>query len=562
VLVRLDAAALVRWAAVARSSFAESRAEIDALNVFPVPDGDTGTNLYLTLDGAIAAARTMLERRGDELPPLADLLRAMSSSMLLTARGNSGVILSQLFRGFAESVVEAREEAIDGAGLAAAFAHADRLAWRAVTEPKEGTILSVTRATAAACRELVSDRPDATLVEVVTAAVQASDRALAATPTQLAALARAGVVDAGGAGFVLLVEALARVVHGQLQPTADPMAVRHSWARAGGPALAHPPAAPEEARDETTPGSPAYEVMFLLADSDDDRVAALTARLAELGDSLLVVGADGLWNVHVHVDDVGAAIEAGIEAGRPHRIAVTHFGDQIAAAGGAAPPAHDPDALAVVACAAGEGLADTFRDAGARVVLSGPGRRAAAGELLAAVRASHAGRVLVLPNDSDTLMAARAAAEAAVESGLQVRVVDSRTAVQGLAALAVLDPDADLDANGSAMSAAAAATRHGAVTVAHKQADTAAGVCRVGDVLGAVAGEFVVIGDDLAAVAADVVTRLLGEDGELLTVVTGADAPAGLAESTVAAARALAPDLEVVLLDGGQPIYPLLLGVE
>lgn len=203
-----------------------------------------------------------------------------------------------------------------------------------------------------------------------------------------------------------------------------------------------------------------------------------------------------------------------------------------------------------------------FRAAGATVVMSGPGRRASAGQVLEAIRASGAGQVIVLPNDGDTEMAAQAAARAAVEGGQQVRVVRSRTAVQGIAALAVFDAQTDLETNAEAMTEASAATRHGAVTISRKEALTSAGVCHVGDVLGVVQGDFAIIGSDLYDVAGQVVEMLLGDDGELLTVISGDDAPADLASAVVAAARIRRRDLEVTFIHGMQPLYPLLLGVE
>ena len=554
VLTTLDAGGFLRWAAVARSSFASARAEIDALNVFPVPDGDTGTNLYLTLDSAIDAARTAISRDipagSVTIPALQVMCREMSRAMLLTARGNSGVILSQLFRGVAEHVAALGVESLDGAGLAGALGQADRLAWRAVTEPKEGTILSVSRATATAVADAVTGDPQIRLADILDIAVTAATTALTLTPSQLPALARAGVVDAGGAGYLLLMEALARVVHGQPpQPDDDPLRRHLGWSR---PVL---PAKPHDRDADDEGAGPAYEVMYLLTDSDEDRVAAMRTRLSGLGDSLLVVGADGTWNVHVHVDDPGAAIEAGIEAGRPYRIVVTHFGDQIR-------HATDPAALAVVACAAGEGIAEVFRAAGATVVMSGPGRRASAGQVLESIRSTGAGQVLVLPNDGDTEMAAQAAGRAAGETGVQVEVVRSRTAVQGVAALAVFDHAADLQANAEAMSEAAAATRHGAVTIARKEALTSAGICHIGDVLGVVDGDFAIVGSDLYDVAGQVVERLLGDDAELLTVISGDGAPPDLASAVVAAARIRRRDLEVTHIHGMQPLYPLLLGVE
>ena len=621
VLVRLDAAAARRWAVLTRAAFAARRAEIDALNVFPVPDGDTGTNLYLTFDAALDSARVGHEQGPDPESDL-DLARtseAFARALLLTARGNSGVILSQIFRGFADEISATGVQAIDGVGLASALGRADDLAWASVGKPVEGTILSVSRAAAEAGARLAAD-PTSTLYAVTSAVLDAARVALAATPSQLEALARAGVVDAGGAGYVLLLESLERVVTRDASTEAllgeDPLRRRRGWAQPAGsagiprrpgrsrapegpeasngsgvwgasgasaaseaPGALGIPAAPAGPGADLDPEGPAYEVMYLLDGAAAHEVVVLRTTLDALGDSVLVVGDADLWNVHVHVDDVGAAIEAGIAAGRPHRIRVTHFAQtqtqtqtQAETQTRARTPAHpqgwgghgrpDPDAVAVVACAAGEGLAGVFRGAGAQVVLSGPRRRASAGQLLDAARATRAGSVLLLPNDADTILAANAAASVAHEEGITVRVVPARTAVQGIAALAVFDPRAGLSDNALAMGNAAAATRNGAVTVATRDALTSAGWCRAGDVLGVVDGDVAVVGHDLHTVAGEVVDRLLGSGGELLTVVTGEDATANLGEDVVAAARTRRRDLEVVLLYGGQPVYPLMLGVE
>jgi dihydroxyacetone kinase-like predicted kinase len=401
-------------------------------------------------------------------------------------------------------------------------------------------------------------------VAVAEDALDAATEALRATTAQLPALQRAGVVDAGAAGYLLLLEALARVVHQDGTHVGERMEVfaddsmrrREDWSRVGGvvePTGAAGGAATGEG--DLVLDGPAYEVMYLLRDSDEERVATLTATLDGLGDSLLVVGGPDLWNVHVHVDDVGAAVEAGIEAGRPYRVRVTHFDDQV---GRVAPAAN----VAVVACAAGPGLAELFEEAGAVVVSSGPGRRASAGQLLDAARAAHALEVVVLPNDGDTVMAAEAAASAAEQEGITLHVVRSRTAVQGLAALAVFDATASASRNAAQMSHAAAATRHGAVAVASKQALTSAGPCEPGDVLGAVAGDVVIVGSDLEEVAVEVVARLLSSGGELVTVIGGADAPEGLAEGLGARIERGHRDVEVSVIEGGQPHYPLLLGVE
>lgn len=541
-----------------RAAFATHRAEIDDLNVFPVPDRDTGTNLYMTLDSALEAAREASPGSdpGAE-PTLAGDAAALARACLLAARGNSGVILSQLVRGLAEVIGEAAAGGIAGVGgidgptLALAVRRASDRAYASVTRPVEGTILSVAAAAATAAELAVAKGSD--LYAVAHASLAAARVALAGTTAQLPSLARAGVVDAGGMGYVLVLEALERVVAGEL--ATDPRPARAARLH---PASLAPvdPVGPDCAQPDA--GGPAYEVMYLLSDSDEEAVSGLRVRLDELGDSVLVVGGDDIWNVHVHLDDVGAAIEAGIEAGRPYRIVVTHFGDQERAR--TTPSVHG--AVAVVACAAGEGMADVFRAAGATVVFHGPGQRASAGQLLDAIRSAGSRGVLILPNDNDTQLAAEAAASAAADSGLDVHVVPSWSAVQGISALAVFEPTASAQANMEAMSSAAAATRHGAITVANKEAQTVAGVCHPGDVLGVLDGEVAVIGRDLAVVGAEVVARLLARGGELLTVIHGVDGGPELAAEVAAAARAGHPDLEVSIIEGGQALYSLLLGVE
>lgn len=544
-----------------RAAFAARRAEIDALNVFPVPDGDTGTNLYLSLDAALDSVRTQHEKAGIlGAATLEQECSALARSLLLTARGNSGVILSQLVRGFAEAIAESGQDEAGAATIADGLERASQRAYASVTRPVEGTILTVARAAATAGAAAV----DRGLVAVAEDALDAATEALRATTAQLPALERAGVVDAGAAGYLLLLEALARVVHQDGTHVGERMEVfaddsmrrREDWSQVGG--VVEPIGAtggPPTGEGDLLLDGPAYEVMYLLRDTDEERVATLTATLDGLGDSLLVVGGPDLWNVHVHVDDVGAALEAGIDAGRPYRVRVTHFADQV---GRAAPAA----TVAVVACAAGPGLAELFEEAGAVVVASGPGRRASAGQLLDAARTAHALEVVVLPNDGDTVMAAEAAASAAEQEGITLHVVRSRTAVQGLAALAVFDATASASRNATQMSHAAAATRHGAVAVASKQALTSAGPCEPGDVLGAVAGDVVIVGSDLEEVAVDVVGRLLSSGGELVTVIGGADAPDGLAVALGERIERGHRDVEVSVIDGGQPHYPLLLGVE
>jgi len=555
------------WALLTRAALAARRTEIDGLNVFPVPDGDTGTNLYLTFDAAIDAVVSAHEGAGilgDAT--LVQECRTLKRAILLSARGNSGVIVSQLVGGLCDAVIQREAEVVDAPLLASAFAAGAAAARACVAHPQEGTILTVADAGAAAAVEAAE--AGGSLADVCEAAVDAAQVALARTPDQLEALARAGVVDAGGAGCVLMLESFHRVVTGRWSTNDEgllsgpPLQRRDEWRQPDAvPAGSAQTSATVPGHDPLDRGTeahgegPAFEVMYLLADSTPEAVETLTGTLDGLGDSLLVVGGPDLWNVHVHVDDPGAAVEAGVTAGRPERIRITHFASQVNAR-------EQPVPLAVVACAAGPGIGALLREAGAVVVASGPGRRASAGQLLEAVESTGSTAVVLLPGDRDTLMAAEIAAQAAAGSGLDVHVVPARTTVQSLAALAVLDPGRSVHANVVAMTGAAVATRHGAVSVATKEALTWAGVCHPGDVLGIVDGDFAVIGDDLARVACTVVDRMLGSGGELVTLVTGLDADPALAEAVADHARDGRPAVDTVLYDGGQPRYPLLIGVE
>jgi uncharacterized protein len=556
------------WALLTRAALAARRTEIDALNVFPVPDGDTGTNLYLTVDAAIHEVVATHEAAGIlGAATLVQECRSLRRAILLSARGNSGVIVSQLVGGLCDTVVERDAETVDALLLATALARGAAAARACVAHPQEGTILSVADAGAAAAVEAAE--AGGSLADVCEAAVEAAQQALARTPDQLESLARAGVVDAGGAGCVLMLESFHRVVTDRWTASdagrlsAGPGLLRRAEWRsspdagsssgAGLPDIlpGHDPLDDSVARG----GGPAFEVMYLLADATPEAVDTLRARLDALGDSLLVVGGPELWNVHVHVDDPGAAVEAGLAAGRPERIRITHFAAQVAAR-------QPPAPLAVVACAAGPGIARALEAAGAVAVGSGPGRRASAGQLLDAVHATGARTVVLLPGDRDTLMAAEVAARAAAGDGVDAHVVPARTTVQALAALAVLDPARPVHANVVAMTGAAVATRHGAVSVATKEALTWAGVCHPGDVLGIVDGDVAFLGTEVEAAAREVLSRLLSAGGELVTLVVGADADPGLADRVARAVEHDRPDVEVVVLDGGQPVYPLLVGVE
>jgi hypothetical protein len=411
-------------------------------------------------------------------------------------------------------------------------------------------VLSVVAAAAEGAGRIKSDD----LLAVARAAARSATEALARTPEQLPVLARAGVVDAGGRGLVLLLEALVDALSGTSSApvagsTTDVMPVRREI-------------------EKTEFG---YEVQYLL-DAPPAAVDTLRTILDDLGDSLVIVGTgEGeppTWNVHVHVDDIGAAIEAGVRAGRPHRIAVTRLEDRLhddhEPVQAATEPAHDrrtedrPGSRGAVVVAAGVGLTALFEAEGATVVDRNP----SIAEMLDAIAATGAGRVVLLPNDANTHAVATSAAREAAATGVRVSVVPTRSPVQALAALAVREESRAFSDDVIAMAEAAGACRYGEVTTAQREALTVAGRCRPGDLLGLVDGEVHIIGDNLEEVCLRLVDRLLGGGGELATLVLGADAPDSLEEALRGHVGQTWPFVELQCYTGGQPRYHLLVGVE
>ncbi|MEU8320081.1 DAK2 domain-containing protein [Nonomuraea sp. NPDC048881] len=511
----LDPPAVRRWARLAADALGRARPEIDALNVFPVADGDTGTNLHLTMLSAAEAVESL----PDDVDA-AVVWQTLAYGALVGAHGNSGVIVSQALRGLAEVLK-------DGSDLRAGLVRAATLAREAVARPVEGTVLTVLESAARAARDADGDAG-----EVARQAAREARAAVRRTPGQLDVLARSGVVDAGGAGAAIVLETLAAVLTDSYSDHYDV------------------PAPTGRVTPMTEVGA-GYEVMYLL-DADERAVAALRDELDAMGESLVVVGGEGLWNVHVHVADAGAAVEAGLRAGRPHRVRITYLAERT----------HRGRAgRGVVAVAAGDGIAALFEESGAVVVRRAPGTRPALPELLAAIRQAGA-EVAVLPNDEGVLAIAVAAAEIAREDGVAVSVLPTRATVQGLSALAVHDPLRRFDDDVVAMTDAAGHTRYGHLAVADREAFTSAGVCRPGDVLGLIDGDVAVIGGDLERVARLIIDRMVAGGGELVTLVTGADLPERLAARLEDHLRRTRPDVDLVVYDGEQGGYPLLIGVE
>jgi DAK2 domain fusion protein YloV len=534
----LDGDTVRRWCRLSADALSQTRAAIDALNVFPVPDADTGTNLHITLMSAANAA--------ESLPPgaaSAEVWHAAAQGALLGACGNSGIIVSQLLRGLAD--VCAAESRCDGEVVARALAHAAASARDAVSHPAEGTVLTVADAaalagTAAASDAIAAGGGRSSLAAVVTAAGAAAREALARTSEQLDVLAARGVVDAGAAGLCVILDALAAVITG-VRP--EVFEVPAASAAAGSrPARDRAPA-------QAAPGAASYagyEVTYLL-EAPAGPVGLLRERLDLLGDSLVIVGGEDLWNVHVHVADAGAAIEEALRAGRPRRITVTWLG--LAADGGSADGGGaEGTGFGVIAVADSDGLAALLHAAGARVLRQRDAAGPALPALIEAIRQAGT-HVAVIPNADRVAGLARAAAARLADEGIEVSVIPARSPLQGIAALAVHDRGRGFVADVAAMGRAAAGMRWGSVV-----SDPGGGYRGVdGDQVRVTASAQREVATALAGV-------LLSRGGELITLMEGAGAEPGLARLVADEIGQGRPGVEIACYDGG-PV-PLLIGVE
>jgi DAK2 domain fusion protein YloV len=543
-LPHLDAAAVRRWYDAALTVLTVHRRTVDELNVFPVPDGDTGTNLAATMRSACQAMNEpAVAQSSDTLPQLA---RRAARGALLGARGNSGVILAQILQGFADSWQGPR---VGAAELAAGLRAAADAATDAVAAPAEGTILTV----ASAAAQAASHRLSAGLADTCVHISQTAAAALSATVDQLPALTRAGVVDAGGLGLALILDALVEVVTGE--PTGTALAAADSGARAARSRVA------TEVPRESGSLDYAYEVQFLV-DADVESVTMLRAALSDLGDSLVVVGAAGpdvsgplrTWNVHIHVNDVGAAVEAGINCGRLYRLSVTRFADQPSVA----PVSPNAGDRGIVVLAEGRGLASLLRGEGVRTVDSA---RPSTEEVLLALRGTGCGDVIVLSDESDHAVAESAATLARAD-GYRVAVIPTRSPVQALAAIAVRDETRRFDDDVIAMAEAAGACRHAEVTVAARAGLTSVGRCETGDFLGLADGDVILLGTELAQVLRDLADRLCAAGAELITIVTGSGLPQAARKALIDHLAGQWPLVEVQCLDGGQSRHLVWIGAE
>jgi DAK2 domain fusion protein YloV len=518
---------------------------INRLNVYPVPDGDTGTNMSLTMESVVRELETA------DHDDMGAVCHAVAHGSLMGARGNSGVILSQLLRGLVEKFKGT--VAITPEMLADALHHADDLARQAVVRPIEGTILSVARAAAQGARSAMQS-----LEGLVRAARDTAAVALENTPNQLAVLKQAGVVDSGGTGLLLFMDSLCHHVAGDPLPTPPPL--ENIKVIAHEEPIVHGEGDVSELR---------YEVMYLL-EAEDHKIHAFKDVWAGIGDSIVVVGGDGLFNCHIHTDDIGASIEAALDAGRPREIRVTDLTEQVIeerwVREGTAHLTEErveeepPPPTAVVAVVVGDGVGRIFRSLGVRVLVKGgQTMNPSTAQLVEAARETGAKEVVILPNNKNIRPVAE---QVAALVDFPVTVVATNSIVEGFAALLNYDPDASSEDNRTAMSESAGRVRAGEITQAVRDTTTDVGEVKVGDWIGLSADGVRSIADSVAVAANSLLESLIDAEHELVTIIEGDGAtPANTRRITEFLADEH-PDITVEVHHGGQPLYPYLFGVE
>ena len=509
---------------------------LNAINVFPVPDGDTGTNMHLTLRAAIDA----LER--SDVDDVSGVTAALARGALMGARGNSGVILSQVLLGLSRGF-ESKMEA-DGGDVASALAEASRAAYAALAEPKEGTILTVVRAAAEATAASATDDPG----RVLSLAVEAAHKAVEQTPELLPVLKEAGVVDAGGLGLAIILDGLSRSFHGD---TLDVDLAPDVPASAGWQSQA-------ATLHQAEHGMPGYCTEFVVSGRDIDPNAA-RAQIATLGGSLLVVGDETLLRVHVHTATPDDVLDYGRTLGEVSQVKVDNMEAQMQKFAGEPAPSNVTD-VGIVAVASGAGIEAAFSGVGVtKLVEGGQTLNPSAGEILAAIESCPQDEVIVLPNNGNIIAAAE---QAAAQADKTVVVVPSRSIPQGVAAVLALSPDLSFEENSAAMERALGQVRSAEVTRAVRATTIDGQKIHAGQAIGIVDGNLAVVSPSIEEAVLASVLKMRPETASLLTIYSGSDVIAGDDDALATRLREQQPNLEVELVRGGQPHFAYLLSLE
>ena len=528
---------------------------VNSLNVFPVPDGDTGTNMGMTIENG---AKEVSDRSASTVGEAAGIF---AKGLLMGARGNSGVITSQLFRGFSQSVKD--KEELDGAALAAAFQSGVEVAYKAVMKPVEGTILTVSRGAAIGAKKKAESTNDA--VEVMRAALEGAKTALAKTPDMLPVLKEVGVVDSGGQGLVFIYEGFLSALTGEFIASEEFQATPATMSEMIN-AEHHKSVAGHVATEDIKFGY-CTEIMVALKqgptyvkDFDYDEFRNY---LNNLGDSLLVVNDDEIVKVHVHTEDPGLVMQEGLKYGSLVKVKVDNMRNQheaqVEKEERQAKPVEEKE-YAIIAVVAGDGLADIFKAQGVDYIISGgQTMNPSTEDFVKAVEELNARNIIILPNNKNILMAAQSAAEVIDQPAA---VVETKTIPQGLTSLLAFDESKSIEENYERMSASLGDVVSGSVTTAVRDTTIDGLEIHENDNLGMVDGKIVVSNPDMMETLEETFAHMLDEDSEIVTIYVGEDGNEELANELAQALAEKYEDVEVEIHQGGQPVYPYLFSVE
>ena len=528
---------------------------VNSLNVFPVPDGDTGTNMGMTIENG---AKEVSDRSASTVGEAAGIF---AKGLLMGARGNSGVITSQLFRGFSQSVKD--KEELDGAALAAAFQSGVEVAYKAVMKPVEGTILTVSRGAAIGAKKKAESTNDA--VEVMRAALEGAKTALAKTPDMLPVLKEVGVVDSGGQGLVFIYEGFLSALTGEFIASEEFQATPATMSEMIN-AEHHKSVAGHVATEDIKFGY-CTEIMVALKqgptyvkDFDYDEFRNY---LNNLGDSLLVVNDDEIVKVHVHTEDPGLVMQEGLKYGSLVKVKVDNMRNQheaqVEKEERQAKPVEEKE-YAIIAVVAGDGLADIFKAQGVDYIISGgQTMNPSTEDFVKAVEELNARNIIILPNNKNILMAAQSAAEVIEQPAA---VVETKTIPQGLTSLLAFDESKSIEENYERMSASLGDVLSGSVTTAVRDTTIDGLEIHENDNLGMVDGKIVVSNPDMMETLEETFAHMLDEDSEIVTIYVGEDGSEELANELAQALAEKYEDVEVEIHQGGQPVYPYLFSVE
>lgn len=539
----------------AASRLNEQAEYVNSLNVFPVPDGDTGTNMGMTItNGAKDVASKPAETVGE-------VAQILSKGLLMGARGNSGVILSQLFRGFAQYVKDYEE--IDGIHLAAALQNGVEVAYKAVMKPVEGTILTVSRGAAELAKRKTDETDDA--VEIMEAALEGAKKALAMTPDMLPVLKEVGVVDSGGQGLVYIYEGFLMALNGEFVPE-TPVAELGAMDRMVN--VEHESVANASTADIKY--GYCTEIMVELGKGLTSRESYdhdnFQTYLAGIGNSLLVVDDEEVVKVHVHTEDPGLVMQEGLKYGRLVKVKVDNMrlqnegvAEKEAKSSNVSTSTSKKD-WGLIAIAAGEGLADIFREMGVNHVVSGgQTMNPSTEDILTAIEAVNAEKVIILPNNKNIFMAAKSAAEVAE---IPVEVIESATVPQGFTALLSFDPTRSIEENKAAMTSALSDVQSGSVTTAIRDTNVDGIEIHKKDTLGMLNNKIVVSTRKMNDAIFAVFDQMIDEDSEIVAIYIGEEGKKANAEKIAKELEKKYPEIEVEIHDGKQPVYPYLFSVE